>query len=113
MDKQKEEPQEDPTFETRHALNGINIRYLVAMQVKAMRVSRGWSPWELAEKAGLKVTDITGMENPKGGNPSLSKLKEVAKACDVALLVRFTPWRVGPSTLSPQGFDKEVTPQQT
>ena len=98
----------ESTFEMRHALNTTNMRYFLALQVKAMRESRGWSLSELAEKADLKISDIAKMENPKGGNLSLDKIKQVAKACDVALLVRFTRFAMTRSDLSPSSFEDEA-----
>ena len=113
MSNQEEiEIDKDSIFEMRHTLNITNLRYMVAMQIKAMRDSRGWSQDELAEKASLKVSDIARMENPKGGNLSIDKIKQVAKACDVGLLVSFVPFGITPSMLSPLSFDKEALAEE-
>lgn len=98
---------QDATYELRHALNSLNQRYMLAMQLKAMREAKGWSQAELAKRAKLAETDISKIENPLGDDFELEQLIEIAKACDVGLLVRFAPFSFTPSTLSPASFTTE------
>ena len=97
----------DSTHELRHSLNEVQVRYMVAMQVRAMRESRGWSQEDLAERASLTVDDVACMENPEGCDFSIKKLRQVSNACDVGLLVRFAPFGMSPAALSPPSFDSD------
>lgn len=84
-----------------------NIRYLLAMQIKATREARGWSKAELGDKTGMTEVEITHLEDPKGRGITMEKLKLLAQAFDVGLLVRFVPFAERSSTLAPAGYDEE------
>ena len=91
----------------RHKYLDSNIRYLLAMQVRAMRDARGWSKKELAEKVGMTEAEITRLENPRGRSMTLDKMKNIAQAFDVAVLIRFVPFSISKAALSPQSFSEE------
>jgi transcriptional regulator with XRE-family HTH domain len=63
----------------------------LAVQIQRMRQVRGWTQAELAEKAGTKQTGVWRWEN-SGPPASLTTLKKVASAFDVALIVQFVPF---------------------
>jgi transcriptional regulator with XRE-family HTH domain len=64
----------------------------LAFQIRAMRASRGWSQEELARRTGMNQNMIYRLENPSYGKPTISTLKRIAAAFDVALVVRFLPF---------------------
>jgi transcriptional regulator with XRE-family HTH domain len=57
-----------------------------------LRDREGWSQQELAEKIGSTQNAIYRAENPNYGKQTLSTLKKIAAAFDVALVVRFIPF---------------------
>ena len=69
-----------------------SITGTTAAQIRLMRERREWSQQELAEKVGMGQARISLLENPNYENPSLSTLKRIANAFDVALVVRFMPF---------------------
>lgn len=65
----------------------------LAFQIRAMREARGWTQRELGERAGGMAQErISQLEDPNYGRLSLSTLKRIASAFDVALIVRFAPY---------------------
>ncbi len=64
----------------------------IAFQVRAMRARNDWSQQDLADKLETNQNAIYRLENPSKVKPTLSTLKKVAKAFDVALIVRFVPF---------------------
>jgi len=87
----------------------------IAFQIRLLREDRGWTQGELAERTGKRQEAISQWENPNYGRYTLSTLKDLAGAFDVALLVRFAPfseiidWTVNLSAqrLTPPSFDAE------
>ncbi|HEX4002934.1 MAG TPA: helix-turn-helix transcriptional regulator [Candidatus Acidoferrales bacterium] len=65
----------------------------IAFQIRAMRARRGWTQGTLGEKTNMNQNMIYRLENPSYGKPTISTLKRVAAAFDVALVVRFVPFR--------------------
>src|SRR5688500_17698094 len=61
-------------------------------QLRAMRQARGWSQQELAERAGMTQEGISRLESLTYGKFTLTTLKRLASAFDVALVVRFEPF---------------------
>ena len=61
----------------------------IAAQLKTMRESRGWSKKTLAEKAGMSPSRISVMEDPSYDRFTLSTLRRLASAFDVALITRY------------------------
>ncbi|PKB78874.1 MAG: hypothetical protein BZY88_16255 [SAR202 cluster bacterium Io17-Chloro-G9] len=64
----------------------------LAFQIKLMREDRGWTQDELARRTGKKQEAISQLENPDYGRHSLTTLKKLASAFDVALAVRLVPF---------------------
>jgi transcriptional regulator with XRE-family HTH domain len=79
-----------------------------------MRRERNWTQEELASQADTKPTQITRVENPTYGSHTITTLRRIAAAFDVALVVRFVPfsellnWDSGPRNMSPASFDEEL-----
>jgi transcriptional regulator with XRE-family HTH domain len=81
-----------------------------------MREARGWSQLEVGEKAGgMKQSAIARLEDPRYSSMTLSTLKRLAKAFDVAVTVRFAPFsefiswtaQLNEAHLSPPSFSEE------
>ena len=88
----------------------------LAAQIHETREARGWTQAELAERTQMAQESISRLENPNYGSYSLKTLKRLASALDVALVVRFVPfrelvdWVADQSTtdLAVAGFDEEA-----
>jgi len=63
----------------------------VAAQIQTMREDRGLTQAELASATGMAQSRISLLEDPSYDRMSLSTLKRVASAMDVALSVKFIP----------------------
>jgi transcriptional regulator with XRE-family HTH domain len=89
----------------------------VAFQIRQLRKARGWEQKDLAEQLGNQKLQpmISRYENPDYGRYSITTLLELAKAFDVALVVRFAPhselvewdWNSNASTLSPPSYAQD------
>jgi transcriptional regulator with XRE-family HTH domain len=76
--------------EVRHLYLDSTIRQLIAMQLRSMREERRWSQTEVGDLAGgMKQPAIARLEDPSYTGMTLATLKRLAKAFDVALIVRF------------------------
>jgi transcriptional regulator with XRE-family HTH domain len=64
----------------------------LALQIRMMREESGWSQEELASKVGMNQNAISRLENPSYGKATLTTLKRLASAFDVALIVRYVPY---------------------
>lgn len=95
----------------------------IAFQIQSLRARRGWSQPRLAEELGTNQNAVYRLENPSYGKPTITTLKKVAAAFDVALIVRFVPfselvdwvrgiphWAPGlsPESLSVEDFEHDV-----
>src|SRR5258706_7584715 len=78
---------QDP--EARHDYADIFLNSSIALQIKALRLQRGWSQEMLAERAGMKQSRISAMEQATYTGWSITTLRRLAKAFDLALMVRF------------------------
>ncbi len=94
-----------------------NIATGLAFQIRHLRDSRGWTQEELAKRIGkTRQETISQWENPNYGRYSVSTLKKLAVAFDVALSIRFTPFselanwilHLSPDRLAPASFDGEL-----
>ncbi len=65
----------------------------IAYQIRSLR-GENWTQAEFAEKLGMKHANNVAarLENPRYGKHTLTTLKNIAKACDVALVVWFVPF---------------------
>ena len=64
----------------------------IAAQIQTIREQRGWTKKQLAQKAGMSPSRITVMEDPSYEKFTLTTLKRLASAFDVALIARFAPF---------------------
>lgn len=78
--------------EYREALAVEHVNTTVAIQIHKMRECRHWSQSDLAEKLGKHQELISQWEDPDYGRYNIATLKAIAKAFDVALLVKFIPF---------------------
>jgi len=58
----------------------------------ATREDRGWNRSDLARESGMTPNNFSRLEDPEYGKHTLSSLKRIAAALDVALVVRFVPF---------------------
>ena len=76
----------------RDAFVASHLKTNVAAQIVTMREDRGWTQHKLAEVSGMSQPRISLLEDPNYEKMTLSTLKRVASAFDVALVVRFAPF---------------------
>jgi len=79
---------QDPEVIT--AQRRLQPRLDLARQVLHLRLERGWTQQELAERAGTKQANISRLENARL-NPSVEMLQKIADAFGVELAVVFVP----------------------
>ncbi|MCK4252611.1 helix-turn-helix transcriptional regulator [candidate division WOR-3 bacterium] len=103
----------DPEFRKQLIDEHINVG--IAFQIRGLRNRQELRQGDLAEQLGVKQPLVSAWENPNYGNYSLNTLKDMAKAFDVGLLVRFVPFstlvnwslNVTPNVIAPPNFDEE------
>ncbi|MCC6366503.1 MAG: helix-turn-helix transcriptional regulator [Bryobacterales bacterium] len=64
----------------------------LAHQIRASRDKRGWSQERLASEVGMNQNAISRLESSHYGKPTITTLKRLAAALDVALVVRLVPF---------------------
>lgn len=64
----------------------------IAFQIRALRDRQELSQEALAAKVGMNQNAISRLESPERGRPTITTLKRIAEAFDVALVVRFVPF---------------------
>jgi transcriptional regulator with XRE-family HTH domain len=77
----------------RDAFVRSQVRIGLPLQLRALRESRGWTQPHLAEAAGMSQPRISEIERPGERKLNLETLFRLAEAFDVALQVRFVPFR--------------------
>ena len=77
----------------RHAFVKSQLRIGLPMMCRVLRESRGWTQPMLAKEAGMSQPRISEIERPGERNLNLETLLRLAEAYDVALQVRFVPFR--------------------
>ena len=105
----------------RSAFTDEHVGTGLAFQIRLLREDNGWTQEELAQRASKAQETISQWENPNYGRYSLNTLKELAKAFDVGLLVRFVAfselvdWTVDvtPTRLLPPSYSKERQQRST
>ena len=105
----------------RHGLVTAQFEIDLPLQIRALRKQRGWSQATLADKAGMKQPRITLMERPGGASFTIETLRRIARAFDVALLVRFAPFSeflndsngFNPESFNVLDFETEVAVEAT
>ena len=101
--------------EYRDAFVSAHIDNGIPFQIRALRKRKGWTQKELAEHVGMKQERISALENPNYSKFTLSTLKKLASAFDVALIVRFAPFgelakwelELSPESLTPPSFEED------
>src|SRR5580704_4129648 len=78
--------------ESREMLVSSNLDKGIAYQIRATRDERKMSQSQLASKAGMAQNNISRLESPDYGKHTISSLKRLADALDIALVVRFVPF---------------------
>lgn len=78
--------------EFRKELIDEHINVGIAFQIRSLRERQKLTQVKLAELMGVKQPLLSAWENPNYGSYSLATLKDLAKAFDVGLLVRFVPF---------------------
>jgi transcriptional regulator with XRE-family HTH domain len=95
----------------------------IAYQIRALRDRQSLSQEALAKMVDMNQNAISRLESPHRGRPTITTLKRLAEAFDVALVVRFEPfskllhWTSGvpfieqgmsTAALAPPSFSEEV-----
>ena len=106
---------QDPTYRKQLIDEHINVG--IAFQINGIRQRQKLTQKDLANLLGDKKKQplISSWENPNYGRYTLNTLKDLAKAFDVGLLVRFVPfskmieWTVGltSKSIAPASFTEE------
>lgn len=98
--------------EERHRWMAMIVRASIAFEVRMLRLSRGWTQEELAAKCDESTPTISRIENPEGSWMRLATLEKIARAFDVALLVRFASWEefVQTMPIPAPAYEAEPTP---
>lgn len=92
------------------------IRIGLPFQIRALRLSRGWTQDQLAEATGMAQPRICEIEKPGQRKLNLETLLRLAAGLDVGLLVAFVPFgelidrleAFDPETVDVPAFDEEV-----
>jgi transcriptional regulator with XRE-family HTH domain len=77
---------------TRAKFVDSHVSKTLAFQIRSLREKEEWSQQTLAEKIGSNQNAIYRAENPNYGKQTITTLKKIAAAFDVALIVRFVPF---------------------
>lgn len=104
--------------EYRNAYVEEKVATSLPFQIRALREQpdRDWSQAELGRRAGMRQNAISRLEDAESGTPSISTLLRLARAFDVALLVKFVPFSkllhefadLSSEALSAQSFEQEI-----
>ncbi len=103
----------DPEFRKQLIDEHINVG--IAFQIRSLRNRQDLKQTDLARKLNIKQPLVSAWENPNYGKYTLNTLKDLAKAFDVGLLVRFVPfstladWTVNVTSdrIAPPSFSEE------
>jgi len=101
--------------EYREALAIEHVNTTLAIQIRMMRENHQWKQSDLAARLGKHQETVSQWENPDYGRHSMTTLKALAAAFDVALLVKFIPFselvqdmvNLSEIRLSPPSFGEE------
>jgi len=103
--------------EYRDALAVEHVNTTLAIQIRNLRENNNkWRQSDLAKHLGIHQETISQWENPDYGRHSITTLKKLAAAFDVALLVKFTPFselvadmvNLSATRLSPPSYSDEL-----
>lgn len=76
-------------FAFRHSYVETFVDSALATQVQVLREQRGWTQAELAERTGMRQSQISRIENVNNSSLQIRTLKRLAQTFDLALVVRF------------------------
>ena len=93
--------------EARARLVESNLDKGVAFQIRATREAQSLTQADLARDAGMTQNNISRLESPDYGKHTITSLKRIADALDVALVVRFVPFSQYISWLSGTAYRDE------
>ena len=103
--------------EFRDAFVRSHLTQGLAYQIRDLRIQRGWTQKELAEKLGLKgQSAVARIEDPSYGKLSIATLIKLSSVFDVALSVRFQSYGkflmeredLSSAALSVESFESEI-----
>lgn len=77
----------------RDAYVGEHVKTSLPFQIRTLREQRGLSQRDLGERTGMRQNAISRLEKPDYGSLSVNTLLRLASAFDVALLIKFVPFR--------------------
>jgi transcriptional regulator with XRE-family HTH domain len=100
----------------RDAYVAEQVKTGLPFQIRALREQRGWSQSELGDNTGMRQNAISRLEKPDYGSLTVNTLLRLASAFDVALLIKFVPFRklldefgdLSTEALEVDAFDQEV-----
>lgn len=115
MDKEKQILDSLDSKEYREALAIEHVNTTLAIQTRMMRENHQWKQGDLAARLGKHQETVSQWENPDYGRHTMTTLKALAAAFDVALLVKFIPFselvqdmvNLSETRLSPPSFGEE------
>jgi transcriptional regulator with XRE-family HTH domain len=64
----------------------------ISLQIKALRLQRGWSQEDLAQRLGTGQSMISRLENANNSSWTIATLKKLASAFELPLDVEFGKW---------------------
>lgn len=76
-------------FGYRHAYVDSFLNSYIATQIKVLREQQNLTQTQLAEKAGMRQSQISALEDVNHSIWKVGTLKKIAKALDLVLVVRF------------------------
>lgn len=102
-------------LEARSRFKENRIRELIASQIRMLREKNNLTQTELGERAGIKQSRISLLEDPDYSGIALRTLFKLSDAFDVGLVVQFAPFSdlvqystsLTPTDLAPPSFAEE------
>lgn len=95
--------------EERDAYVQAEVATALAHQIRAIRLQRGWSQAQLAQRMGTKQHVVSRLEDPGYGRCSLQTLFLLSRAFDTGLQVRFVSFvHMLKDSFKPRHAEREV-----
>jgi transcriptional regulator with XRE-family HTH domain len=93
----------------RDAYVQAEVATALAHQIRAIRLQRGWSQAQLAQRMGTKQHVVSRLEDPSYGRCSMQTLFLLSRAFDTGLQVRFVSFvTMLKDTFKPRHAEREV-----
>ncbi|MFC1845792.1 helix-turn-helix transcriptional regulator [Chloroflexota bacterium] len=104
---------EDREYRHQYVEEEINVG--IAFQIRSIRNRKNLTQSDLANLLDIRQPLVSSWEDPNYGKYTLKTLKELAKAFDVGLLVKFVPFSsivdwtadLKPENIAPSSFEEE------